>query len=71
MKLRSKIHRNVSEIFISLGQRALYSMRPGIKRCVVSQVVTKVADNILPLYTEHDNIKTLELIIECRSASSF
>ena len=38
-------------------------MLPGIKRCVVSQVATEVADNTLPLYTEHNNIKTSELSI--------
>ena len=38
-------------------------MLPGIKRCVVSYVVTKVAENVLPLYTEHHNIKTSELSI--------
>jgi len=63
MKLRCKTRRNVCEILIRLGKRALYSMLPGIKRCVVSQVFTEVADNILPLYTEHDNIKTLGLSI--------
>jgi hypothetical protein len=63
MKLRSKARKNVCEILIRLGQRALYSMLLGIKRCVVSQMFTEVGDNILPLYTEHDNIKTLGLSI--------
>jgi hypothetical protein len=36
MKLGSKTRRKVWEILMRLGQRALYSILPGIKRCVVS-----------------------------------
>jgi hypothetical protein len=63
MKIRNNTCRNLYEILMRLGQRALYVMPSKIKDCVVSSVVSEAADNKLPLYTEHGNINSRELSI--------